>query len=175
MVHKRIEPLRREDRVDQAGQFVVVERDDLGTIEQPLQSLDAVAPRRSLNDGQHRHVDAPMCVPLVQDGVQTVRDEHETMVLDAAVQVVVVAHAHVQSGLVVQQERIDRDVPQPLAEIDDFFDLLQVRVLRSVVEHVHHVDQVRPVVLCDVVCLEIAIPVHVGIGAFIAQFRFGRP
>ena len=129
MIHERVESLRRKDRVDQIGQLAVVESENLGMAEQTLEPLDAVAPGRSRDNRQHAQIDAAMAVSLVQDRVQIVRDQHEAMVLGAAVHEVVVSDAQVQPGLVVQQERIDRDVSQPLPKVDDLADLLAGRWL----------------------------------------------
>ena len=126
---QRIDLLGREDGVDQFDQRGVVASDEVRMAEEPIDRPDVGRPEDRL-----AHVDR--IVALAEDRVQVVRQKHEPRVLDTVVHRIVVTPAGAQVGLVIADQRLHGKPSQPLVDVDDSFDLLDVGFDGGVGQHV---------------------------------------
>ncbi|OQB79285.1 MAG: hypothetical protein BWX88_04885 [Planctomycetes bacterium ADurb.Bin126] len=157
---------RREHRLDQVQQVPVVAADEFGMVEQPGDL------RQSVGRLENGLADVGGGLARAQDGVHVVGQEAESRVDQPGEQGVVVSVTVAEVGLLVAQQRLEGEPPQPLLHVDHFGYVLGERGVGRIVEHVGQVDQVGPVVQARVgLLVEAVVDELLRVGAAIGEVR----
>ena len=168
-VDQWIKLLGGKHRIAQLQQRGVVHLDDFGLVEQAIQSVEPGVPV------------VPDVVAYLtlgagsQYGVQIVGHQGEPRVNHALVHRVVVAPAAGQAPFSVGKQRVHREETNPLIDIDHRRNVGEIRLRRSVVEDIEHVDQARIIVSRHVRLLGIRYVIIVGILSVVIEVSFRSP
>ena len=97
------------------------------------------------------------------------RNEEEARILHAAVESIVVSLGGDQPSFPVAGKGVEGEVSEPLVDIEDLTDLLQVGFLRGIVQGIGQGDEVTPVILALVGLLEVGVAVAIRVGPLVAE------
>ena len=108
-------------------------------------------------------------VSQVEHCVQVVGDEEKTLIIHATVEPIVVSLGGDQSPFPVAGEGIEGKVSEPLVDVEDLTDILQVGFLRGIVQDIGEMDEVTPVILALVGLFEVGVAIAVRVRALVEE------
>ena len=154
-----------KNRLEQPRECAPILRLDLRMPQQSVQRRNSRSPKK-------RRAGGGPGVALAKDRVGVVSHEQKTGIFHTAIKIVVVIEACVEARFAVVEQRHQREVREPLLDIDHLADAIERQFLLRV-EHTQHLDQVRPVVLGGVGRLQPGVAVAVRLPAAILKSAWG--
>ncbi len=157
-IQKRVHVFWRKEPLRQLTQRLEVE------------GRKGVVGHEAFDCGQRVHSPEPVLIDIARHArahnrIQVIRDQPETAVKLPAIHGAVIPMAGGEGGLLIRNQRIEGKKAHPLLHVDDLPHAAFVLLCRRIVEHVHQLDQVRPVVLQCIVLLYVGVGIALPIGA----------